>query len=121
MLGWQSDKEKEGICMKKILMFLSAILLIFAVSCSSDNPQPSESGGTAGNNPNAPEVNTGTSQEELTVIQEVVSKEGMLVDPTYSGKAFYGMSNLVAKGTKKNVLFWNTGGMMNLLSYNNRL
>ena len=62
-----------------------------------------------------------TSQEELTVIQEVVSKEGMLVDPTYSGKAFYGMSNLVAKGTKKNVLFWNTGGMMNLLSYNNRL
>lgn len=51
--------------MKKILMFLSAILLIFAVSCSSDNPQPSESGGTAGNNPNAPEVNTGTSQEEL--------------------------------------------------------
>ena len=57
-----------------------------------------------------------TSQEELTVIQEVVSKEGMLVDPTYSGKAFYGMSNLVAKDTKKNVLFWNTGGFMNLLS-----
>lgn len=62
-----------------------------------------------------------TSQEELTVIQEVVSKEGMLVDPTYSGKAFYGMSNLVAKDVKKNVLFWNTGGMMNLLSYNNGL
>ena len=71
MLGWQSDKEKEGICMKKILMFLSAILLIFAVSCSSDNPQPSESGGTAGNNPNAPEVNTGTSQEELMMYASI--------------------------------------------------
>ena len=57
--------------MKKILMFLSAILLIFAVSCSSDNPQPSESGGTAGNNPNVPEVNTGTSQDELMMYASI--------------------------------------------------
>ena len=57
-----------------------------------------------------------TSEEELEVIREVVSKDGMLVDPTYSGKAFYGMTKLIPKGTQKNILFWNTGGIMNLLS-----
>ena len=57
-----------------------------------------------------------TSPEELEAIREVVSKEGMLVDPTYSGKAFYGMTKLVSKGSQKNVLFWNTGGIFNLLS-----
>lgn len=69
--------------MKKILMFLSAILLISAVSCSSDNPQPSENGGTAGNNPNAPEVNTGTSQEELMMYASIgigISPETMDTD-----------------------------------------
>ena len=57
-----------------------------------------------------------TSPEELEAIQEVVCKEGMIVDPTYSGKAFYGMTKLISKGSQKNVLFWNTGGIMNLLS-----
>lgn len=52
-------------------------------------------------------------------ITECISKEGMLIDPTYSGKAFYGMINEIKKTntyTDKNILFWNTGAIFNLLS-----
>lgn len=59
------------------------------------------------------------SCEELKIIHECTSKQGMLIDPTYSGKAFYGMSQILLKkknNKKKTVLFWNTGGIMNLLS-----
>ena len=57
------------------------------------------------------------STEELSIIQECISKQGMIIDPTYSGKAFYGMSKIIS-GFNRNssVLFWNTGGYMNLLS-----
>lgn len=59
-----------------------------------------------------------TSERELEVIRECISHEGMLIDPIYSGKAFFGMSELLprlnAKG--RHVLFWNTGGLFNLLS-----
>ncbi len=62
-----------------------------------------------------------TSLKELDIIRECISKEGMLIDPVYSGKAFYGMSELLPAMTKTNdtklsVLFWNTGGIFNLLS-----
>lgn len=62
-----------------------------------------------------------TSVKELDIIRECISKEGMLIDPTYSGKAFYGMSELLPTMAKVNdtrfsVLFWNTGGIFNLLS-----
>lgn len=52
-------------------------------------------------------------------IKECISKEGMIIDPTYSGKAFYGMTQLLASSKQfegKTVLFWNTGGLFNLLS-----
>lgn len=56
----------------------------------------------------------------LSTIQECVSKEGLLVDPTYVGKAFWGMVSKIRnmKGFYRghNVLFWNTGGMYNLMS-----
>lgn len=59
-----------------------------------------------------------TSSEELDLIKECISKEGMVIDPTYVGKAFYGMSNILIKScfANKNILFWNTGGVINLLS-----
>ena len=62
-----------------------------------------------------------TSGEELRIIQESISKEGMILDPTYSGKAFYGMSKILDKKDLKEgkVLFWNTGGLINLLSQQN--
>lgn len=66
-----------------------------------------------------------TSKEELDTIKECVGKTGMLIDPTYSGKAFYGMTQILSRSNDKledkNVLFWNTGGQMNLLSQKNAL
>lgn len=49
-------------------------------------------------------------------LDEVMKKTGVMFDTTYSGKAFYGMMDYL----KKNriiapVLFWYTGGLMNLM------
>lgn len=56
----------------------------------------------------------------LNIIKECISNEGMLIDPTYSGKAFYGMEKIIEtipeRFVGKKILFWNTGGLMNLLS-----
>lgn len=59
------------------------------------------------------------SSDLFDVIKECISNEGMLIDPTYSGKAFYGMVNEIKKRnvfSGKNILFWNTGAIFNLLS-----
>lgn len=59
-----------------------------------------------------------SSDEELNVIKECISHEGMVVDPTYVGKAFYGMNSILSHKNceSKKMLFWNTGGVINLLS-----
>ena len=60
------------------------------------------------------------SNELMDTIKECISHEGMIIDPTYSGKAFFGMINIIKNNQQyfKNhkVLFWNTGGIYNLLS-----
>ena len=53
--------------------------------------------------------------EILSCIKDVAQKEGLVLDPTYSGKAFWGMLRYLQEG-KRDVLFWNTGGIFNLLS-----
>lgn len=44
----------------------------------------------------------------------------MVIDPCYSGKSFYGMCKILENNSikykGKNILYWNTGGIMNLLS-----
>lgn len=64
-----------------------------------------------------------TTPDLLQTITECISKEGMIIDPCYSGKAFYGMTKIIQadiNGFKNsNVLFWNTGGVFNLLSQKN--
>ena len=59
-----------------------------------------------------------TCVELLAVIRECISCEGMVLDPTYVGKAFYGMTSVLSTGKYigKKILFWNTGGLINLLS-----
>ncbi len=55
----------------------------------------------------------------MSTVKECISKEGIIIDPTYSGKAFWGMKSLIQRDTifkGKNILFWNTGGIFNLLS-----
>ena len=52
-------------------------------------------------------------------IRECACKEGMLLDSTYSGKAFWGMLSVLQNDYQfkgKQILFWNTGGLFNLLS-----
>ena len=60
------------------------------------------------------------SDELFETVKECISHEGMIVDPTYSGKAFWGMTREIISNPSrfrgKHVLFWNTGGIMNLLS-----
>lgn len=61
-----------------------------------------------------------TTPELLSLVKKCISKEGMIVDPCYSGKSFYGMNKIIIKYSEKfkgkNILYWNTGGIMNLLS-----
>lgn len=50
-------------------------------------------------------------------LKDAMKSTGLLFDTTYSGKAFYGMMDIVNKnGLKnKNILFWHTGGVMNIM------
>lgn len=55
----------------------------------------------------------------LDAIGQALRSEGLITDPTYSGKALYGMSEMIASEPKYKggrILFWNTGGIFNLLS-----
>ena len=60
------------------------------------------------------------NKELFNIVKECLSNEGMIVDPTYSGKAFYGMIKTIESQLEKyygkSILFWNTGGVINLLS-----
>lgn len=54
---------------------------------------------------------------EMAAYLDMVMKEtGLMFDTTYSGKAFYGMMDYIKKNNiSAKVLFWHTGGLMNLL------
>lgn len=59
------------------------------------------------------------TNELMDTIKQCISKEAMIIDPTYSGKAFWGMINIIRQSQiyrGKNILYWNTGGIFNLLS-----
>lgn len=50
-------------------------------------------------------------------LEKVMRSTGVMFDTTYSGKGFYGMMQEIKKQgiDNKNILFWHTGGLMNLL------
>jgi len=50
-------------------------------------------------------------------LREVMKTTGLMLDTTYSGKAFYGMTDYVkTHGLQgKRLLFWHTGGLMNIM------
>lgn len=67
---------------------------------------------------------TKTDREQLGLIQEISRVEGILLDPVYTGKAFYGLSREIEKGTFKKgetVLFLHTGGIFGLFPYRERI
>lgn len=55
--------------------------------------------------------------EMETYLNHVMRKTGLMLDTTYSGKAFYGMMDYIKKNNLENkkILFWHTGGLMNLM------
>lgn len=59
------------------------------------------------------------SDDLLRLVKSVVREEGIPLDLTYTGKAMFGLHQLVATGEIKQgskVVFWHTGGLLNLTS-----
>jgi 1-aminocyclopropane-1-carboxylate deaminase/D-cysteine desulfhydrase-like pyridoxal-dependent ACC family enzyme len=58
------------------------------------------------------------SQAQLNSINRA-AKCGLTTDPTYTGKALHGLISMVENGEirqESNILFWHTGGLINLLN-----
>lgn len=57
--------------------------------------------------------------ELVETIYWVSRTEGLLLDPTYTGKAFIALQNYIKSGIVpkgSNVVFWHSGGLLNLLA-----
>lgn len=58
-----------------------------------------------------------STQEELEFIHGLAKLEGIILDPVYTGKAMYGLSEELKKGNlkdSKNILFIHTGGLFGM-------
>ncbi len=58
--------------------------------------------------------------QELQCIKDLASLEGVILDPVYTGKAFYGLVEEIRKGTfqdLQNILFIHTGGLYGLFPH----
>lgn len=57
--------------------------------------------------------------ELIDTIRWAAKTEGIILDPTYTGKAFHALKMYVEKGIVENnstVVFWHTGGLLNLMA-----
>ncbi len=64
------------------------------------------------------------THQEKEAIGILARTEGILLDPVYTGRAFYGMMHHMQKGflrTGTNVLFWHTGGIPANFNYAEKL
>lgn len=57
-----------------------------------------------------------TTPELLKFIKDFTSNTGILIDPIYTGKALFGMANILMDDPCDNVLFWHTGAIYTLMS-----
>lgn len=57
------------------------------------------------------------TMEMKTYLEDAMRKTGLMFDTTYSGKGFYGMMQEIKKLhlEDKNIVFWHTGGLMNIM------
>jgi len=56
-------------------------------------------------------------QEEIELIKHVAQREGVVLDPLYTGKAMFGLVDQIRQGRFKageKILFWHTGGIFGL-------
>jgi D-cysteine desulfhydrase len=61
---------------------------------------------------------------ERHAINLLAKEEGILLDPVYTGRAFYGMWDMLTKHLlpqQSHILFWHTGGIPALFDYNKDL
>ncbi len=64
------------------------------------------------------------TNNEINAINELAKSEGVLLDPVYTGRSFYGMLDFLKEKripTNSNVLFWHTGGLPAIFKYANEL
>lgn len=57
---------------------------------------------------------------EINAISELARNEGVLLDPVYTARAFYGMLNYLNEKripANSNILFWHTGGLPAIFKY----
>jgi len=57
----------------------------------------------------------------MAFVKSVIRAEGIPLDLTYTGKAMFGLAQLVESGeivSGSRVVFWHTGGLLNLTSMN---
>jgi D-cysteine desulfhydrase len=58
-----------------------------------------------------------SNKELLQMIDDVALKTGIILDACYSGKAFFGMLDIVNKSNLEgNIMFWHTGGILNRMA-----
>jgi D-cysteine desulfhydrase len=60
-----------------------------------------------------------TRPEEVRHLVKVARMEGLLLDPVYTNKAFYGLSSLLRQDRRalgRRILFWHTGGIFGLFA-----
>jgi D-cysteine desulfhydrase len=58
-------------------------------------------------------------RDVLATIANAIAVEGLILDPTYTGKAFRALPDMIASGRiagGTRVLFWHTGGIFNLMA-----
>ena len=64
------------------------------------------------------------TDNEKEAIKMLAQTEGILLDPVYTGRAFYGMLDYLKKSKIKpnsNILFWHTGGLPAIFNYGKEL
>lgn len=61
------------------------------------------------------------TEKEILAIKTLAQKEGILLDPVYTGRAFYAMLDIIKNkkiAKKSSVLFWHSGGLPALFNTN---
>jgi len=56
-------------------------------------------------------------QDEIEFIKQIAREQGLMLDPVYTGKAFFGLKDQISKGRFKKgekILFIHTGGLFGL-------
>ncbi len=64
------------------------------------------------------------TDNERSAIYELATTEGIILDPVYTARAFYAMTNLMKEGglnESSTILFWHTGGLPANFEYSTQL